>query len=62
MPKTAIIILIRQMLMVGGSLLVGTSGLEPTDVETIAGTLATLIGVVWEVYERRHAIKPRKHS
>ncbi|MBB4102412.1 Pam3-gp28 family putative phage holin [Allorhizobium borbori] len=56
MPKTALIILIRQALVVGGSLVVGST-LDPSQVETVAGAVATLIGVVWEVYENRHALR-----
>lgn len=59
MSKTAIIMLLRQALIVIGAAVVGST-LDPSQVETVAGAVATLVGVAWEAYENRHALRRNK--
>lgn len=51
--QAAVLGLIRHALTVVGGYLVASGDLEPQHVETIAGAVAVLIGVLWSILDKR---------
>jgi hypothetical protein len=51
--------ILRQLLTAGGGVLLGGSSFEADDISTIAGAIATVVGVLWTVYDRSQRRKRR---
>lgn len=53
MNSTVIVGIIRHILTTLGGILVAKGQLDSANLETIAGGLSALVGVVWSVYDKR---------
>ena len=50
--------LLRHVLTFGGGFLVTNGWLTESDLETWVGALATVIGTLWSVWQKRKALPP----